>query len=66
MRYQINNASDISLKVQPVMVDPDYYALAFPAGSDLREPVNLALLRIIKTPLWQQELNRFIPDKSGK
>lgn len=65
MRYQINNDTDISLQVQSVMVDPDYYALAFPAGSELREPVNLALLRIIKTPLWQQELNRFIPDKSS-
>lgn len=65
MRYEINNDSDISLKVQPVMVDPNYYALAFPAGSELREPVNLALLRIIKTPLWQQELDRFIPDKSS-
>lgn len=64
MRYEINNNSGISLQVQPVMVDPKYYAFAFPAGSDLREPVNLALLRIIKTPLWQQELDRFIPDSS--
>ncbi|MDT0689576.1 transporter substrate-binding domain-containing protein [Salegentibacter sp. F188] len=65
MRYEINNDSDISLQVQPVKIDPKYYAFAFPAGSELREPVNQALLRIIQTPLWQQELDRFIPDQTG-
>ena len=65
MRYEINNDSDISLQVQPLKIDPNYYAFAFPAESQLREPINRALLRFIKTPLWQQELDRFIPEKSS-
>lgn len=64
LRYAINNKSDLSLKVQPVPVDFYYYAFAVPGNSTLREPLNLALLRIINTPLWQQELERFIPEQN--
>lgn len=63
LRYTINNNSDLSLKVQSVPIDPHYYAFAIASDSPLREAVNQALLRIIKTPLWQQELDRFIPEK---
>ena len=62
LRYTINNDPDLSLQVQPVKIDPHYYAFALSSGSTLREPLNQALLRIINTPLWQQELDRFIPE----
>ncbi|MEJ8800959.1 ion channel [Pontibacter sp. H249] len=63
LRYTINNDPDLALQVQPVQIDPTYYAFALAPGSSLREPINLALLRVIKDPLWQQELQRFIPEK---
>ena len=63
LRYAINNDSDLSLKVKQVAIDPHYYAFVLASDSPLRETVNQALLRIIKTPLWQQELDRFIPEK---
>ena len=63
MRYTINNNPDLSLQVKPVQIDPTYYAFALASDSPLREPINQALLRIINTPLWQQELERFMPEK---
>ncbi|MBC5992958.1 ion channel [Pontibacter cellulosilyticus] len=63
LRYTISSDPDLSLQVQPVQIDPTYYAFALAPDSPLREPINLALLRVIKTPLWQQELQRFIPEK---
>lgn len=63
LRYTINNSTNLTLQVQPVKIDPHYYAFGFNTNSPLREPVNHALLRIINTPLWQQELDRFIPEK---
>lgn len=63
LRYTINNNSDLTLQVQSVQIDPHYYAFALSSESGLRKPVNRAILEIIKTPLWQQELDRFIPEK---
>lgn len=63
MRYILNNNPDLSLQVKPVQISPTYYAFALAPDSPLREPINQALLRIINTPLWQQELDRFIPEK---
>ena len=63
LKYTINNDPDLSLNVKPVQIDPHYYAFALSPASSLRKPVNQAMLQIIKTPGWQQELNRFIPDK---
>lgn len=64
LKYVINNNPDLSLKIQPVQIDPHYYAFAFASDSPLREPLNQALLRVIKSPLWQQELGRFIPEQN--
>lgn len=66
LRYTINNDPDLGLKVQPVNISPKFYAFGFASESKLREPVNQALLRVILTPLWQKELDRFIPDSNGK
>ncbi|GAB3827401.1 transporter substrate-binding domain-containing protein [Pontibacter rugosus] len=63
LRYAINNTSDLALQVQPVQIDPNYYAFALAPASPLRKPINQALLRIIKAPMWQHELERFMPDK---
>ncbi|AHM60514.1 amino acid ABC transporter substrate-binding protein [Flammeovirgaceae bacterium 311] len=66
LRYTINNSTNLPLQVQPVKIAPHYYAFGLKANSPLREPVNHALLRIINTPLWQQELDRFIPEKESQ
>ena len=63
LRYAINNDPNLSLRVQPIKKDPQYYAFAVTEESPLREKINLGLLRIINTALWQQQLDRFIPEK---
>lgn len=66
LRYHINNDADLSLKVQSLNLDPHYYAFAVASESPLREKINVGLLRILNTALWQQELDRFIPEKKSK
>ncbi|MDT0645509.1 transporter substrate-binding domain-containing protein [Zunongwangia sp. F260] len=63
MRYTINNDSDLSLKVQAVNIDPHYYAFGIAQGDSLREPLNLAVLQVINSNFWQQELDRYVPEK---
>ncbi|MDX1762089.1 MAG: transporter substrate-binding domain-containing protein, partial [Christiangramia sp.] len=63
LRYHINNDPDLSLKVKPLKPDPHYYAFAVAPNTHLREEINLGLLRILNTGLWQQERDRFIPEK---
>ncbi len=63
MRYEINNDSDLALKVKPISLVPNYYAFAITPENPLKNEINEALLEVIKNPIWQQELNRFIPDK---
>ncbi|MGB7785732.1 MAG: transporter substrate-binding domain-containing protein [Salinimicrobium sp.] len=63
LRYHINNDPDLSLRVQTLKVDPHYYAFAVAKGSPLRKEINLGLLRFLNTALWQQEKDRFIPEK---
>ena len=63
LRYHINNDPDLSLRVQPLKLDPHYYAFAVAPKSRLRKEINLGLLTILNTALWRQELDRFIPEK---
>lgn len=62
MQYEINNNSKLSAKVRTIHVDPHYYAIAVPTNSELRKTFNQALVEVIKSPAWQKELDRFIPD----
>ncbi|MDT0641438.1 transporter substrate-binding domain-containing protein [Zunongwangia sp. F363] len=66
MRYTINNDPDLSLKVQPINMDPHYYAFGLAQGDSLREPLNLAMLKVMNSSLWQQELERYVPEKKKR
>ncbi|MDN3595996.1 ion channel [Zunongwangia endophytica] len=66
LRYAINNRSKFSAKVRSANIDPHYYAFAFPVDSDLRLPVNNALIEVLRSPEWQKELDRFIPEKKSQ
>lgn len=66
LRYVINNTSNFSAKVRSVNIDPHYYAFAFPIESELRMSVNRALIEVLRSPEWQKELDRFIPEKKSQ
>jgi ABC-type amino acid transport substrate-binding protein len=46
--------------VLPGSFEPQDYGIAFPPGSDLREPVNRELLELLREPLWQDILYRYL------
>jgi ABC-type amino acid transport substrate-binding protein len=49
-----------SLQVLSVTFDPQNYAIALPLNSDLRVPLDVALLGAVTSPWWQQVLYRYL------
>jgi polar amino acid transport system substrate-binding protein len=43
--------------------DPQSYAVAFPADSELREPFNVAMLEAIRSEWWKQTLFRYLGER---
>jgi ABC-type amino acid transport substrate-binding protein len=62
MRYQITENNNLTLRIETKQVLPHFYAFGFQKNSHLYQPINQALLEIITTKSWQQELNRYIPE----
>lgn len=66
IRHFLNSKQQLSLQVQQINLDPHYYAIGLADSSVSRQDVNRALLKFIKSPNWQRELDRFIPEKNVK
>jgi len=60
LRYTVGTDYDDALTVLPDEFEPQDYAFGLPAGSDLRDEVNVAMLEIITDPSWQATVNRFL------
>jgi len=63
LNYYINSDAVLSLRVQPILLNPRLYAMGIRNKSKLREDLNRSILKVIQTSQWQRELDRFIPDK---
>ncbi len=48
------------IRVLPIILDPINYAFALPANSNLREPINRALLEVIDNIEWQNTVDKYI------
>lgn len=48
------------IKVLPIILDPINYAFALPTNSNLREPINRALLEVIDNIEWQNTVDKYI------
>jgi polar amino acid transport system substrate-binding protein len=48
------------LQVLPHTLAVRYYAIAVPTGSELKEPINRALLKIIQRPDWKDLVSRYV------
>jgi len=59
LEYMINRKNLTDMKFSPLAVSPSEYVIALPQGSALREPINLALLEIIKSSVWDTELESY-------
>lgn len=60
VRYLVSQGAGGAIRVLPETFERQSYAIALPAGSPLREPLNRALLRRIRGPEWQQLLARYL------
>ena len=60
LRYLINSRGGTSVEVLPGTFQEQYYAIAFPSGSALLEPVNRSLLEQVDAPAWQDVLYRYL------
>ncbi|MEI7610959.1 MAG: transporter substrate-binding domain-containing protein [Rhodospirillaceae bacterium] len=50
------------IKILDAIFSRQNYAIALPAGSPLRKPINEALLATMDTPAWQDEMNHWLPE----
>jgi ABC-type amino acid transport substrate-binding protein len=60
MRYLINQNYQGQMHVLPKTFVRQEYAIALPAGSALREPINRVLLEKVGDPAWQETLYRYL------
>jgi polar amino acid transport system substrate-binding protein len=58
LQYLVNGNFRGQLQVLPQTFDRQYYGIALPSGSNLREPLNRALLRFIQTEDWRSLVER--------
>lgn len=62
LRYLIHQRNRPDVAVLPFRLLRQDYGIAFPADSQLREPVNRVLLQTISTPEWEETLRRYLGD----
>ncbi len=60
LRYAVQQQYQGKLDVLPNEVGRQDYGIALPQTSDLREPLNRALLAIISSPRWRDLLERYL------
>ena len=58
--WLVNERFSSSLRVLDGTFDPQAYAIALPPGSELRMPINLALLDAIESEWWQKTLSAYL------
>ena len=60
LRYLINSDYPHRLEVLPGVFERQFYALGLPPDSPRRETINRSLMDIIRQPVWQDVLTRFL------
>lgn len=60
LRYLVKEDYDGKLTVLLNLLDPEDYAIAFPAGSPRLEQVNRVLLKITRSDSWKNTLRRYL------
>jgi polar amino acid transport system substrate-binding protein len=58
--WLVNGRFFSSLQVLDATFDPQVYAIALPQGSELRMPINLALLDAIRSDWWRETLFAYL------
>jgi polar amino acid transport system substrate-binding protein len=65
LQWLVNEHFSGTLRVLPTTFDPQVYAIALPSGSNLRTPINLALLDAVRSDWWQETVSRYLGQPSS-
>jgi ABC-type amino acid transport substrate-binding protein len=60
LKYLVKTEFPGRLQVLPAIFDEYFVVMALKEKSSLREPINKALLRLMKTEKWPELLNRYV------
>ena len=60
LRYMVNKQYRGRLQVLPQTFEQQYYGIALPSGSALREPLNRSLLLYIRSEDWKEKLRQYL------
>lgn len=60
LKYNVRKNFHGVLRVLPAVFDRQYYGIALPTGSKMREPLNQAILQYIKSDQWQAVLQQYL------
>ena len=60
LNYRVMNEYAGTLTVLESIFDRQDYAFALPQGSDLREPINRAILEYLATDAWRDTLTEYL------
>lgn len=63
LRYTVQQNHASELRVLDAQFDYRPYAIALPSGSELREPINRALLEVTETPEWRNAIERYLGEQ---
>jgi ABC-type amino acid transport substrate-binding protein len=63
-KYLAKNEFPGQVEVLPGTFDHHYVSMAVPPGSQLREPLNRALLEFMETDQWKQILKQYLGQAS--
>jgi polar amino acid transport system substrate-binding protein len=64
LQWLVNKHFPGELRVLPMTFDPQIYAIALPSGSNLRTPINLALLDAVRSDWWQETVSTYLGEPS--
>lgn len=65
LRYLVRTRFAGSVMILPATFERQDYGFALPSGSPLREPVNRALLRVIRSEAWARNVERYLGEPVG-
>jgi hypothetical protein len=62
LEHVIAGTGSLTLQVRSTRLDPHLIVLALPEGSDLAEPINVALLRRLTSESGLNLVDRYLPE----
>ena len=63
LEHHVNAMGGVDTSVQTTRLDPQYVSFALPAGSELRQPVNRALLARLTSESGWNVIERYLPEE---